>query len=47
MDDEWVMDSGWTGGKCSHCFVRSFLGTGQGAGRSPGGSRAEAPPPRF
>ena len=29
MDDEWVMDSGWTGGKCSHCSVRSFL-WGQG-----------------
>ena len=25
MDDEWVMDSGWTDGRCSHRFVCSFL----------------------
>ena len=25
MDDERVMDRGWTDGKCTHCFVCSFL----------------------
>ena len=48
MDDEWVMDSGWTDGRCSHRFVCSFL-WGQsrelGEALGGGGSRAEAPCP--